>query len=80
MPYDRGQVLKNFLLSDKYKELSTLTEEEISNVGYADNSGDLLTEVLKTALAKHSADDSQSVIQRALSLVIEQHVESQNDN
>lgn len=77
MPYDRGQVLKNFLLSDKYKELTTLTDEEIKNVDYTVNSGDLLTEVLKVALAKHSADDAHAVIQRALSLVVSQYVENE---
>ena len=63
MACQRDHVLESFLNTEKIKELSFLSETDLRSVNFADQSNDLLIEVLKTLIFSYcNGETEQSIL------------------
>lgn len=71
MKYDRDEMLSSFLANEDLIRLSKLSETELSKVSFADDSGDILIETLKSLLIAFCNGESEILTLRQANLRID---------
>ncbi len=74
MAKDRSEMLRQFLKNDELLNLTSLTEEQLSQVSFSNDSGDLHIETLKKILMSYCNDDSAIVTQRKINVFLNAEV------
>jgi len=66
MKCEREDVLNNFLKSEKFKEITGFTEDEINNISLGSDSSDVFIESLKKLVITYCNEDSEMQVLRAI--------------
>ena len=69
MRCDRKELLGNYLSSEKLREISSLTEEELESMSFSKASSDLLVEATKKLIFHYCEDASEAVILRNINSI-----------
>ena len=70
MKCQREEVLKHYLKSVKFKEETSLSEQEIESINFRDKNSDLLVEAMKKLIFSYCNDDSDVVTLRNVNSII----------
>jgi hypothetical protein len=76
---DRSNMLKQFLQNDMLLNLTSLTEDQLSQVSFSNDSGDLMIESLKKLLMAYCGNESTIMVLRKINLYLSTEV-IKNDN
>ena len=66
MKCERLDVLNNFLKSEKFKEISGYTEDEINKISLSSDSSDVFIESLKKLIITYCNEDNEMQVLRAI--------------
>jgi len=70
MKYDRNEMLRSFLTNEELIQQSKLSLEELNEVNFSENSGDLLVESLKSLLIAFCNGETDTLTLRQINLKI----------
>lgn len=70
MKYDRNEMLRRFLANEELIQHSKLSVEELNEVNFSENSGDLLVESLKSLLIAFCNGETDTLTIRQINLKI----------
>ena len=66
MKCERADVLNNFLKSEKFKEITGLTGDEIKNISFSSDSPDVFIESLKKLVLTYCIEGNEMQVLRAV--------------
>lgn len=71
MKYDRNEMLKMFLANEELKKSCSLSDEELLQVNFTENTGDIVIESLKALLMAFCNGESDTITLRQANLRID---------
>jgi hypothetical protein len=70
MKHDRHEMLRIFLENDELRKQSSLSDDELHNVNFSEDTGDLVVESLKSLLQSYCNGDPESFSLRRINQCI----------
>ncbi len=70
MKYDRNEMLRRFLANEELIQHSKLSRDELKDVNFSEDSGDLLVESLKSLLIAFCNGETDTLTLRKINLKI----------